>query len=238
VSEVNQGTKAVVTHTVKIPILGEYNIYNGTAALLATYFRFNVEPSIDQSIKSLNTFNALVGRMQIMNNSPLVIVDFAHTPNALKNALNTVQSITKGKLFVVFGCAGLRDKKKRTMMGEIAAEYADSIYIVPEDPRTESLKSINDEIITGIQLVTDKNFILEANLFRYDIPEVKSRVEGVNAAINRASSEDTVIICGKGHEQSLCFDVKEYPYSDQETVINYLNKYNEVISNSRVTNKG
>jgi len=137
-----------------------------------------------------------------------LIVDFAHTPNALEELLKFL-SKTKGKgnLIVVFGSAGERDKTKRPLMGKVASKLADKIILTAEDPRTESISAINREIRRGIKGSQVQVF------------EVEHRGKAIYFAINElAKKGDTVVICGKGHEESLCFGKTEYKWSDKKAV--------------------
>jgi UDP-N-acetylmuramoyl-L-alanyl-D-glutamate--2,6-diaminopimelate ligase len=140
----------------------------------------------------------------------VAIVDFAHTPNALENALRTLRPMTRGRLIVVFGCAGLRDVEKRSLMGEIAARLADVTVITAEDPRTESLEAITDQIAAGAERAGARKGT--------DYHRIGDRAEAIAFAVNLAQSGDTVIVAGKGHEQSMCYGTVEYPWSDHEAL--------------------
>jgi UDP-N-acetylmuramoyl-L-alanyl-D-glutamate--2,6-diaminopimelate ligase len=214
----NSSTKSS-NYMVSIPMVGRYNIYNSLAATSAV-MKALPTAKVQNIVNALKSFNSLEGRMQTLQegnkNRPTVIVDFAHTPNALQNALSSLKSITEksgGKLIVVFGCAGLRDVAKRSMMGKIAAEYADTVILVPEDPRTEDLKLINDAIVRGI-----KNYDMSQEYYRFDEANIESRKKGITKALELAKPNDVVIITGKGHEKTLCFGKTEFEYSDQQTV--------------------
>jgi UDP-N-acetylmuramoyl-L-alanyl-D-glutamate--2,6-diaminopimelate ligase len=137
-----------------------------------------------------------------------VIVDFAHTPNALKQVLRTLKDgLSKGhRLMVVFGAAGLRDREKRPMMGEIAGELADLVVLTAEDPRTEKVEEICEQIAAGCRRAGVEPTI------------ISNRQEAIEFAVKKAKQGDIVVICGKGHEKSMCFGKKEYPWSDQEAV--------------------
>ena len=146
-----------------------------------------------------------------------VIIDFAHTPNALEQVLETlkVQSskfkVQSGRIIVVFGCAGLRDREKRPMMGEIACRLADLVVLTAEDPRTENIDDIIDQIAEGCEgggAVEGKTYF-----------KVPDRQEAINFAIQKlARKGDIVVACGKGHERSMCFGQTEYPWSEHEAV--------------------
>lgn len=139
----------------------------------------------------------------------LALVDFAHTPNALRHALLTARELIGplGRVIVVFGCAGLRDPGKRRDMGRIAAEIADLGYITAEDPRTESLEAIMAAVAQGF---ADLGATEGRSYWR--IPD---RYEAIRRACEAARPGDVVLVCGKGHEQSMCFGTVEYPWDDR-----------------------
>ncbi len=187
--------------------------------------------------KELNNYNILLdfqgisGRMEYLQKEPFsIIIDFAHTENALNVLLKELRNRLKknGKLRVVFGCAGMRDKTKREKMGNVAYSMADYIYICPEDPRLETLQSINKEILKGMGIEIDENTLnknyLEflnfngKDIFLFQEFSTTSRYEAIKKAILDAQYNDIVVICGKGHEKSLCFGTTEYKWSDQDTV--------------------
>jgi UDP-N-acetylmuramoyl-L-alanyl-D-glutamate--2,6-diaminopimelate ligase len=137
----------------------------------------------------------------------LAIVDFAHTPNAIKQALMTGRELTTGKVIAVFGSAGLRDVEKRKLMPEIAVQIADEVILTAEDPRTESLDAILADMKEGAEKGGGKegvDFWLEPD-----------RPEAIRKAVARAKVGDLVVTCGKGHEQSMCFGHIEYPWDDR-----------------------
>lgn len=162
-------------------------------------------------IRGIQEFSGISGRMEkISIKRPFkVVVDFAHTPQGLEAALNALQSQLgkKGRLIAVFGCAGLRDFKKRPMMGKIATELADISIFTAEDPRTEDVWSIIRQMKE--QLTTGHGKIIS----------IADRQEAINFAINSIAKKDDIVgIFGKGHETSMCFGTTEYPWSDQEAV--------------------
>jgi UDP-N-acetylmuramoyl-L-alanyl-D-glutamate--2,6-diaminopimelate ligase len=151
---------------------------------------------------------AFMNEMLAKHRGVRVIVDFAHTPNALEVALESLQDDRKkGKVIVVFGCAGLRDHTKRPLMGEVASKLADLVVLTSEDPRTEDVWSIIAQIKSGVQGNHGK------------IVSIADRFQAIQfALLELAKSGDTVIITGKGHEKSMCYGQVEYPWSDQEAV--------------------
>ena len=197
---------------IESPLIGRYNVSNILAAMAAGIAR---RVSFDAMRDGIARVQSVIGRMEILQSEPFTaIVDFAHTPNALQNALETARELTRGRVIVVFGCAGLRDVQKRALMGEIAGKLADKIVVTAEDPRTESLDAINAQIVEGLQRAGRRA--------REDYFVVNDRAEAIAYAVEMARAGDVVIVCGKGHERSMCFGTTENPWSDQETVLKSL----------------
>jgi UDP-N-acetylmuramoyl-L-alanyl-D-glutamate--2,6-diaminopimelate ligase len=137
----------------------------------------------------------------------LAVVDFAHTPNALRSALQAARGMTAGRVIAVFGSAGLRDRMKRRMMAEVSLELADLTILTAEDPRSESLDAILEEMAAaaaGQGGVEGESFL-----------RVRDRGDAIWQAVNLARPGDVVIACGKGHEQSMCFGETEYAWDDR-----------------------
>lgn len=191
----------------KLKIPGDYNIENALAAL-AVVSELGIDKKSAQ--ETLENFSNLQGRMEeVKNNRGIkIIVDFAHTPNALENALKTLRLQTKGQLIAVFGCAAERDKEKRPLMGEISAKFADIIILTDEDPRFENSNKIIEEIAQG---VGDKKLFKESD-----------RGKAIEMAVNMAKKGDVIGIFGKGHEKSMNYFGVEKPWSDQDIVIKIL----------------
>jgi UDP-N-acetylmuramoyl-L-alanyl-D-glutamate--2,6-diaminopimelate ligase len=196
---------------VETPLVGQYNLHN---ALAAAAVGVALDVPLEAVAGGLAAFRGVPGRMErIEEGQPfLAIVDFAHTPNALCQALRTVRRMidTGGRVIVVFGSAGLRDREKRRMMGRIAGELADVVILTAEDPRTESLASILEESAEAAQSVGKREGI--------DLLKVMDRGEALWRACRLARPGDVVIACGKGHEQSMCFGDTEFPWDDREAM--------------------
>jgi UDP-N-acetylmuramoyl-L-alanyl-D-glutamate--2,6-diaminopimelate ligase len=142
-------------------------------------------------------------------------VDFAHTPNALLQTLLTARDIVKerqkpGKVIAIFGSAGLRDRQKRRLMSEIAAEYADFTILTAEDPRIEDLSSILQEMAAGMEAKGRSEGV--------DYLRIHDRGEAIQFGVDMAEKGDILLVCGKGHEQSMCFGTTEYPWDDRVAV--------------------
>jgi UDP-N-acetylmuramoyl-L-alanyl-D-glutamate--2,6-diaminopimelate ligase len=154
------------------------------------------------------------------------IVDFAHTPNALKVALEAAREMLekkkdesgrRGRVIAVFGSAGLRDKEKRRMMAETSAELADLTVLTAEDPRTESLEGILEEMAAGAR---SKGGTEGETFWR-----VADRGEAIRFALRLARPGDVVLSCGKGHEQSMCFGTREFLWDDCTAMRAALSEY-------------
>lgn len=198
---------------IKLKIPGEYNILNSLAAA-AVCSQLGV--SKQTIISTLSKFGSLPGRMEeVKNNKGIkVVVDFAHTPNALEEALETLKKQTKGKLIAVFGAAAERDVKKRPVMGAISAKLADITILTDEDPRFEDRNKIIDEIEYGAVAHGAK---LAKTLFREP-----DRGEAIKLAVKLSKKGDTIGIFGKGHEKSMNYKGVEKSWSDKEAVLKAL----------------
>jgi len=197
---------------IKLAIDGDYNFSNALAAAAVTSVLGIKESTI---LKTLSQFKGVVGRMESVDLGQdfEVIVDFAHTPNALEQAFKTLKSKIQdpqAKLIVVFGAAGLRDKAKRKIMGEVAAKWASISVITAEDPRTEKVENICQQIAQG--LIDKGKSDGKDYYFIYD------RGEAIKFAINLAQKGDIVATFGKSHEKSMCYGKREYPWDEFQVV--------------------
>jgi UDP-N-acetylmuramoyl-L-alanyl-D-glutamate--2,6-diaminopimelate ligase len=154
---------------------------------------------------------AISGRMERIDEGQdfTAIVDFAHTPNALKNALEACRVMlpSDGRLIAVFGSAGLRDVEKRRLMAETSARLADFTILTAEDPRTESLDAILEMMAEGC--------VSQGGVEGETFIRVRDRGKALYQACRLAEAGDIVIACGKGHEQSMCFGAVEHPWDDR-----------------------
>lgn len=198
------------SYIVETPLVGWFNISNVLAALAATVVGLEIKPQLAQ--EALRTFKGVPGRMERidMGQPFTAIVDFAHTPDSLRRALETVRALTDKRVIAVFGSAGLRDMEKRTLMGYIAAELADITIITAEDPRTEDLEKIIDATARAMR---EKGAVEGVTFYR-----VSDRGRAIYLATQLAQSGDVVIALGKGHEQSMCFGAIEHPWDDREAM--------------------
>jgi len=194
---------------VKTAMVGQFNVYNMLAAAAAAH-ALDIEP--DLIAQGLAAVRQLEGRMQpVDRGQPFqVIVDFAHTPNALEQAIAAGRAMilpgSDGRVIAVFGSAGKRDVEKRRLMAEISAREADLTVLTAEDPRTESLA----EILAMMAAGCERQGAVEGQTF-WRVPD---RGRAIHFALGLAQPADIVLLCGKGHEQSMCFGVTEYPWDD------------------------
>jgi len=189
------------------PLVGEYNVSNCLAALTTAVRGLSIDP--ETAAGGIAALTDVPGRMErISLGQPFTaIVDFAHTPNALRVAIETIRNMTGKRIIVILGSAGLRDREKRRMMAEVAAELADVSILTAEDPRTESLDGILEEMTMGVRTKGGEE---EKTFWR--IPD---RGEAIRLGVRLARPGDIVVACGKGHEQSMCFGTTEYPWDDR-----------------------
>ncbi len=189
-------------HQITIQALGQFNIYN-SLALFSSLLAQNYPPQ--QLVDVMSQLKPAPGRMELVAQAPCVLVDYAHTPDALENALATLHHLKKAQLWVVFGCGGDRDKSKRPLMGKVASKYADHVLITSDNPRTEDAQSIVDDIAQGITASGQTTTIL-------------NREEAIIFALNHAAKNDIILIAGKGHESYQQIGMIKHPFSDQEVV--------------------
>ncbi len=183
---------------------GDYNLSNASAAQKVC---LELGFSTQEVYEGLLSLKSVEGRFEkILLKGKPIIVDFAHTPNALQNVLALLRKRFQ-KVTVVFGCAGERYKEKRSVMGSVAAKFCNHIVLTSEDPRTENPLSIINEIASGIK----------GNAKVYKIPD---RRDAIKFAIKELYQDsDVIVITGKGHEKSMCVGLTEYPWSDRKVVL-------------------
>jgi UDP-N-acetylmuramoyl-L-alanyl-D-glutamate--2,6-diaminopimelate ligase len=187
-------------------IPGRFNVSNCLAAI-AVGQALNID--MGTVARGIDRLQGVPGRMEVidMGQPFTAIVDFAHTPNALKVALETVREMTSRRVIAVFGSAGLRDRQKRRMMAEVSVSLADVTILTAEDPRTEAL----DAILAMMADAADSAGGVEGKTY-YRVPD---RGNAIRLGVKLAQPGDLVIACGKGHEQSMCFVTTEYPWDDR-----------------------
>jgi UDP-N-acetylmuramoyl-L-alanyl-D-glutamate--2,6-diaminopimelate ligase len=189
------------------PLLGDFNVDNLLAAmavLLVDGF------SLDKIAKAVTEITPIIGRMEAYqgNDLPTAIVDYAHTPDGLVNALQASRHHCTGELWLVFGCGGDRDKGKRALMGKAAEKLADHIIITNDNPRTEAPEAIAKDILAGCEKTDQITVQLE-------------RKKAVLTALKQAKSNDIVLLAGKGHEDYVIIGTEKQPYDERALVAEY-----------------
>lgn len=189
---------------VRMKIPGIFNIYNAVAAFGACSV-LGIEP--EQISAALSSFKGVRGRMELVEaGTPYkIIIDFAHTPDGLLNLLSAAREFTSGKIIVVFGCGGDRDRFKRPVMGQIAEKYADWKIVTSDNPRTEEPEAILNDIVAGMKK-EDGLFVIE------------DRREAIRKALSLAEEGDTVLIAGKGHEEYQTIGLEKYPFNERAII--------------------
>jgi UDP-N-acetylmuramoyl-L-alanyl-D-glutamate--2,6-diaminopimelate ligase len=203
-----QGIKATLSTPsgsieIATPLIGEYNLYNIMAATAVGICLEIPSRTIAQGIKNLLL---VPGRMeQVGQGNPWVLVDYAHTPDALEKALLAVRKLARRQVICVFGCGGDRDRSKRAPMGRIGVELADLAVITSDNPRTEDPLRIIADIEQGAREVSTGRYLV--------IPD---RREAIGKAIALAGEEDCVLIAGKGHEPYQIIGTERLPFDDRK----------------------
>ncbi len=197
-------SKTQTAHRFRSFLPGNYNAEN-VMGMIALGLALNATP--EQIQQGLDQMSPVSGRLERVSRvgQGFVFVDYAHTPDALENVLSTLRVLTKGKLKVVFGCGGDRDRAKRPKMGEVAELYADEIFVTSDNPRTEDPDGIIREIVQGMQRLKP---------CRIDVDRRKT----IERALKDLGPDDVLLIAGKGHEKYQIIGTQKLPFDDREVV--------------------
>lgn len=207
----------VIDHQTKVDLAtalpGEFNIYNMTAAAAVTYV---LGVAVNDIIEGVANLEGVPGRYErvVDGLGYDVIVDYAHTPDALDKLLESAKSITKNRVILVFGATGDRDKGKRPIMGDIAAHRADRIILTDEESYNEDPKAIRDQVMEGIDRAGAAA----------KVTEISDRREAIEKALSIAKKGDTILITGMGHEQYRIVNGEKLPWNDAHVVREILGK--------------
>ncbi len=182
------------------PLYGFFNLYNITAAIASV--KLLTDFSLKDICNVVENFAGVGGRMEVVSDRPLVIVDFAHTPDGMDKVLD---SLKEKKLSIVFGAGGNRDKSKRAMMGRVANRYGKKIYLTNDNPRDENPLDIIEDIKKGITEVTK-------------LKVIPDRQKAIETAVNELEDEDILMILGKGDEEYIEIGNQKIPFDDREVV--------------------
>jgi len=160
---------------------------------------------LQDAAAALDSFHGVPGRMEVVpGDGPSVIVDYAHTPDAVERALLAIRPLTQGRILCVMGCGGDRDAVKRPAMGAIAARFADLLVVTDDNPRSEDPAQIRQAVLRGARGVADA-----------DVREIGDRAQAIQAAVAFAQPGDTVMILGKGHETGQEVAGVLHPFDDR-----------------------
>ena len=187
-------------------MMGIFNIYNLMAAVAAVHI--TTKKPLEEICEALEGFAGVSGRMETISSNPLIIVDFAHTPDGMKEVL---QSFNEKNIICVFGAGGDRDKAKRPLMGSVAASYSKHIIVTSDNPRFEDPDMIIEDILKGIK--NHKSVQVEIN-----------RKEAIKKAITMADENSVILVLGKGDESTQTIYDKKFPFSDKEEILKLINK--------------
>ena len=196
---------------IKMNIPGEFSVYNGLAAASSA---FVYDISLEDIKKGLETIEGVKGRFEVVPTDEdfVVIIDFAHTPDALEKVLQSVKDFAKGRVVVVFGAGGDRDSSKRAPMGEAVGKYADFSIVTSDNPRTEDPEKIIEDVLVGTKSVTDKYVA------------ITDRKEAIRYAIENKMENDIILLTGKGHETYIILGEEKFPFDEREIVKDILKK--------------
>jgi UDP-N-acetylmuramoyl-L-alanyl-D-glutamate--2,6-diaminopimelate ligase len=193
-----------------IPVIGEFNVSN---CLAVWGVLLSQGLTISEASKRVSHLKPVIGRMELIHSNktgPLVIVDYAHTPDALEKVLKTLRPIAderQGRLWCVFGCGGDRDVGKRPQMGRVAEQFSDEVIITSDNPRSEDPNEIIAMINSGMTTQTKQAQI------------IVDRAAAIMAAVRHATEADIVLVAGKGHESTQEINGKKFDFSDQEHIL-------------------
>ena len=209
-------------YSFKTSLIGKIQIKNLIFAIIAAYLsKLNID-KILQSVHKIKPVNGRFEKIGNLKNNSKVLLDYAHTPNALKTAiLDIKEEFPLSKISLVFGCGGNRDKNKRSIMGSIAKKYCDFIYLTDDNPRTENPEFIRYQIKKGLN---NQKYL-----------EIPSRSKAIYLAVKNLKSGDVLIVAGKGHENYQEFKKKKF-FSDKLEILKSIYKKNKYLSNSIKTN--
>lgn len=188
--------------TFKTSLCGEFNVDNVMLVLAWAKGLGISEKAMQKALKEVK----VPGRFEkvISENSKHVIVDYAHTPDALQRVLETARSLCSGKLIVVFGCGGNRDALKRPLMGKVAEQFADKVFVTTDNPRTEKPEDIIQDIVSGMQ----GDFSVEVD-----------RTQAIQKAISFMQKNDWLVVAGKGHEKYQIIGTEKFHFDDAEEIL-------------------
>ncbi|RUW80930.1 cyanophycin synthetase, partial [Mesorhizobium sp. M1E.F.Ca.ET.063.01.1.1] len=191
-----------VLHEIDLPLAGDFQIAN---ALVSAGLAISTGTSVGKALAALEKLKGAPGRLDLVGTTAAgapVYVDYAHKPDALENVLTSVRPFTTGRVVVVFGCGGDRDRGKRPIMGEIATRLADVVIVTDDNPRTEIPETIRAAILAAAPGAI----------------EIGDRRKAIHEAVAMLHAGDTLIVAGKGHEEGQTIGTETFHFSDHEEV--------------------
>jgi UDP-N-acetylmuramoyl-L-alanyl-D-glutamate--2,6-diaminopimelate ligase len=205
------------------PLFGRFNLYNIMAATGAALC-LNIPPEAIRS--GIEHFSSVPGRMERVGTerNVTILVDYAHTPDALEKALISLRELAPKRIITVFGCGGDRDRHKRPMMGEIAAQLSDFVVITSDNPRTEKPEAIISEIEEGVKNAGLKKIVPGESSYHKGYCTVIDRFEAILVALSMAEQGDSVLVAGKGHEDYQIIGTQRMPFDDRKKIKEALEK--------------
>ena len=190
------------TFEIALPLVGNFQVSN---ALVAAGLVIASGGDVSQTFHALENLKGARGRLELVGRKPTggsIFVDYAHTPDALENVLNSLRPSATGKLIAVFGCGGDRDKGKRPIMGEIAARIADHVIVTDDNPRNEVAATIRSQVLMGAKRAS----------------EIADRAKAIRAGVELLQNGDILLVAGKGHEEGQIFANQTLPFVDHDAV--------------------
>lgn len=209
------GVKFVALHDekglqrVELEIPGKFSVYNALG-VLNTALALDIEFSA--AVDALKTAKGVKGRVELVptDGDYHILIDYAHTPDALENVIKAMKETSKGRTIILFGCGGDRDKKKRPIMGAIAAKYADFVIVTSDNPRTEVPAEIIKDIVVGMKGMRTPHAVIE------------NRIDAIHYAIDKHQKDDVIVLAGKGHETYQVLGKVKHHMDEREIVAEYL----------------
>ena len=194
---------------VNVPIPGKFTVYN-TLTVLGVMHQLGF--AMEEVALEMSRIEGVKGRVEVVptpGKDYTVLIDYAHTPDGVENILTSVREFCKGRLIVVFGCGGSRDRKKRPVMGRLAVELADFAVVSTDNPRWEDPAAVIEEVKTG--MMDHDNFVA-----------IVDRKEAIHYALDMARKDDIVVLAGRGHETYMLVMGEKYHFDEREIVAEYL----------------
>ena len=194
---------------IELAIPGMFSVYNALSAIAAA---LNLGFKLPEIAEALMQCSGVMGRAEVVPTGRdfTIIIDYAHTPDALENIIKTVREVAEGRVVTLFGCGGDRDKTKRPVMGKIAADFSDFVIVTSDNPRTENPGEIITEILEGMAKTKTPYVVIE------------NRREAIGWAVAHAQPGDVIVLAGKGHETYQIFGKDKTHFDEREVVADFL----------------